>query len=779
MAMSRRLLVLTAAAALSAGSVAGVPALADTRPIAPTPATVAADALPTVQVNGVVWAQVIIGTTVYAGGSFTTARPAGAAAGTNTTPRYGLLAYDIRTGRLLPFAPTLNGQVKALAASPDGRRLYVGGDFTRVNGRVRNRLAAFNVPAGSLVGTFAPSFDNSVNAVAVSNSVVYVGGNFTVAQGRQRVRLAALRPADGALLGWAPRASGGKVWALTFSPDRSKLIVGGQFLHLNSNGPEGLGAVNVLSGALVPWKAASQINVGGEYSGIESLTTQGNSVFGTGFVHGTDRAGSLEGAFRADGNTGTIQWIQDCHGDTYSVHATPTVVYTVGHAHDCRNIGGFPHKVQTWHRALAVTRAPGGTVKQNTVPNYANWGGKPAPTLLHFDPHIAPGTFTGQGQGAWHVTGNGTYVVMGGEFPRVNGRGQQGLVRFATTGVAPNDVGPDLTGTGMAPQVLGLKNNFVWARFPANYDPDNETLTYRIRREGIATPITAFTVRSSFWRRPVLGFNDVRVAPGRTYRYRVETVDPFGNTTLGAWRAVTTPTSGTLPAYPRAVLADGARHYWRLDQSSGTLATDAAGGGPGTIGSGVTWRAGGAIRTAANPAARFNGASNGRMTAAYQEAAPTQFSVETWIKTATSRGGKIVGFANTALGNSTVHDRHVYLRNDGRLVFGVFSGGMKTVTSPRAYNDGKWHHVVATFNSGTGMRLYVDGTSVAARTGALPVAAYQGYWRLGGGTLGGWPGKPTNNYYTGVLDDAAVYRGALTAAQVARHYQLSGDTAAQ
>src|SRR5829696_10050796 len=66
-------------------------------PVAATdPVTVAADALPTVQVNGVVWAQVVVGNTVYAAGSFTAARPAGAAAGTNETPRANLLAYDIR-----------------------------------------------------------------------------------------------------------------------------------------------------------------------------------------------------------------------------------------------------------------------------------------------------------------------------------------------------------------------------------------------------------------------------------------------------------------------------------------------------------------------------------------------------------------------------------------------------------------------------------------------------------------------------------------------------------
>ena len=114
---ARRLLgVVTAGALIGAALVgAAAPALADTRPIdAPNnPVTVSADALPTVQIDGVAWSQVVVGNTVYVGGKFTTARPAGAAAGSRTpTPRSNLLAYDITTGNLITtFAPDLQRQV--------------------------------------------------------------------------------------------------------------------------------------------------------------------------------------------------------------------------------------------------------------------------------------------------------------------------------------------------------------------------------------------------------------------------------------------------------------------------------------------------------------------------------------------------------------------------------------------------------------------------------------------------------------------------------------------
>ena len=50
-------------------------------PAQQTATGVTADALPTVQINGVVWSQAVVGNTVYVGGNFANARPAGCGAG--------------------------------------------------------------------------------------------------------------------------------------------------------------------------------------------------------------------------------------------------------------------------------------------------------------------------------------------------------------------------------------------------------------------------------------------------------------------------------------------------------------------------------------------------------------------------------------------------------------------------------------------------------------------------------------------------------------------------
>ena len=103
---------------------------ADTAPAPTFPTTVGAKPLPTVQVNGIVWAQASAGDIVYAVGNFTTSRPPGAAPNTQTSPAGNVIAYNIRTGERVPLALSLNGAGRSVALSPDASKLYVGGDFT-------------------------------------------------------------------------------------------------------------------------------------------------------------------------------------------------------------------------------------------------------------------------------------------------------------------------------------------------------------------------------------------------------------------------------------------------------------------------------------------------------------------------------------------------------------------------------------------------------------------------------------------------------------------------
>ncbi|GAA1829324.1 LamG-like jellyroll fold domain-containing protein [Microlunatus capsulatus] len=167
----------------------------------------------------------------------------------------------------------------------------------------------------------------------------------------------------------------------------------------------------------------------------------------------------------------------------------------------------------------------------------------------------------------------------------------------------------------------------------------------------------------------------------------------------------------------------------------------------------------------------FDGSSGYLSSAALSGAAPNTFTVGIWFRTTTARGGKLIGLGNAQTGASGIYDRHLYLTDAGRVVFGVYNGAVRTVTSPAAYRDGGWHQAVATLSS-AGMRLYLDGELVASDTATTTAEAVSGgYLRIGFDNLDGWPSTPTSRYFAGTLDEATFSTTALTAAQVAAQHE--------
>lgn len=512
-------------------------ALADTRPPSGTPATVSADPLPTVQINdGVVWAQTIVGNTVYATGKFTKARPAGAAPGTSEVTRNNILAYDITTGNLLGFNPSLNAEGQAITVSPDKKLLYVGGKFTSVNGQARNRIAVFDLATGNLTGFSSGPTNGTVKALAAVNGYVYVGGSFTtVTGGQSRSRLAAYSSSGGQTT-WAPKANA-IVLSMAISPDQSKVIIGGSFDKINSTTYYGLAAVQTASpGNPVAFASQSSTYPIRDYdavnssSGINSITTNGNLMFITGFSNGnTQRPGAFEGRAAINPTNGNIVWVNDCHGDSYGAIPIGNVLYSVTHAHDCQPAGAFPETVprSNW-RALAETITVDGKNGPSTF-GYQSYEGLPRSTQLNWYPKLDAGKYTQMNQAAWSITGNSNYISLGGEFLRVEGKAQQGLVRYAISSLAPNKIGPSFSSFSVRAGGVDSSGRQGLAIRAAS-DRDNGVLTYRLYRGTSTTPIHTFTMDSRFYKLPeYTSFVDSGLAPGSVHQYRVTATDPFGN----------------------------------------------------------------------------------------------------------------------------------------------------------------------------------------------------------------------------------------------------------
>ncbi len=762
---------------LGVAALAAPSAAADVSSIVDNPPGLArTDALPTAQINGVVWQQAIVGDTVYAGGSFTAARPAGFEQGVSEVPRSNLMAYRLSSGLLDSFAPTVDGQVFATAVSPDGTRLYVGGDFQKINGVGRYRIAAFDTATKQLISSFAPIMEYRVNSIVATNTTVYVGGDFASVNGVARRALAAIQASNGALTTWNP-ITDAEVKAMTLSPDGSRLIVGGRFTKLNGQSALGLGAVNATTGATLPFAANQTIGEYGTASAVTSLKSDGQKIYGTTYDFGGTANGAYEGVFAADPTTGNLIWIQDCHGDTYDSFPIGGVVYSVSHAHFCSNVGGFPEsnpRSVNQRHALAFTSQATGTVKTNTVLGYRNLGGKPAPSMIGWFPDFLVGAYTGQSQAAWAVTGNSTYVVMGGEFRQVNGRTQQGLVRFATTPTSPGKVGPQLTGSAFTASALALGSGTVRVLTGGNWDPDNAVLTYQLIANGnTASPLATTTAKSTFWERPTVALFANNLVSGQSYSLRIDAVDGNGNRVSTAPVQITA--QGTAPAagsYSATVQKSAPGLYWRIDEAAGPTVYDWAGPNDGTAGAGVVFGSAGAVSSEPDKAATFSGTTSGFIAAKTAQSGPRIFTVGGWFKTSSVVGGQLFGFGSSNTGNSTTSDRTVYLDNAGRVNFGVSVNGPRTVSSTTAYNDGKWHHVAATLGT-DGMKLYLDGRQVAARTDTTAAVDRTGYWRAGGDSLSGWTNAPTSGYLAGTIDEVAVFPTALSAAAVLAQYQAA------
>jgi len=745
---------------------------ADTDPPEGTPATVAADALPTWQVNGVIWHMTTVGNTVYAVGNFTKARPPGVPeGGPGEVTRNNILAFDITTGNLISsFNPSLNGQALRVVPSPDGSRIYVGGEFTQVNGVTRNRLAAFSTATGELIQEFAPNVSNVVRAIAATNDTVYFGGNFFAVNGSSRTRLAAVRASDGSNINtWKPTADDNEVQAMAISPSGTRVIIGGRFQKLNGQTRVGIGAVDAQTGATAPWSSNPvPAATGSNWSYPTDFHIDNGVLYVSNEGHGWHW---FDGRFAVDPETGDLIWLDNCYGATYGVFATGQVLYSVSHAHDCTSVGGWPeYNPQRIQRALAETTYPTGT---DPMPpsNNSNYSGQPVPSLLHWYPNIAMGTFTGQYQGAWAVTGNSQYIVLGGEFPRVNGVSQQGLTRFAVRSIAANNQGPIASELG-TPNATGLPGGRIRVTWQTTWDRDNNRLTYEVLRDNSNTPIGTVQVASTWWEMPTASFIDSTASPNESHTYRIRVKDAFGNTVTSGTSNSATPGAGTPSPYSNEILAANPSHYWRLGETSGTTALDYASGNDLKLGTSVSRNQAGAISGDSDRATRFNGGSSGTASTKDKVPTPGNFSIEAWFRTNSTQGGKIIGYGNASSGTSSSYDRHLYLTNNGRVVFGVYPNAVRTIQNNTALNNNQWHHVVGTLSSTEGMKLYVDGQLVASDPNTKSAQNYTGYWRVGGDNLSNWPSRPNSNNLVGVIDEVAVYPTALTAQQVARHYGI-------
>jgi Domain of unknown function (DUF5122) beta-propeller len=288
------------------------------------------------------------GDTMYVGGMFHNIQDRQRQ---STVPRENLFAFDVPTGDISAFAPNVNGPVWAIAVVGDS--IYVGGDFTSVNGVARRGLAKLDVATGAVDPTFVPPF-----GTGRVTDLAYVDGRLIVA-GSFPKRLVALRPTDGRGTTYITAAIAGSVpltnektnvFRFAVDPDEEHLVAVGNFTSVD--GAQRVRAFMLDMGAtaatLSPWwyppfADKCETNTASRQSYLEDVDFSPDGSYfvfaSTGFV--TDRSDQIgthvcDAAARFETDVMSPSqptWINYTGGDTlHSVVATGAAVYVQGHS---------------------------------------------------------------------------------------------------------------------------------------------------------------------------------------------------------------------------------------------------------------------------------------------------------------------------------------------------------------------------------------------------------------------------------------------------------------
>jgi hypothetical protein len=407
------------------------------------------------------------GTTLYAGGGFTTV-------GSPAVTRNRMASWDTTTGALTSFDPNVGQNVAAIAVS--GTTVYAGGGFTAINGAVvRNRLAALDAATGAVLPDFDPNMSNTVSALRIAGGVLYAGGTFTTVNGgTPRGAIAALDPVTGIATSFNPNTN---VSVAAISVANGIVYAGGAFTTVNGGAVprNSMAAFNATDGSVI---AGFDPNFDGS---VQAIATFGTRVYAGGPFNFTGAAsihnrlaavlpdGAIDTAFNA--SAGSIVRALAVSGsrlyaggDFTNVGATPGVTRNHLAAFDTTtgavdaawdpNTNGTGNAVN----ALAVTAGmvyAGGTFTTVNGTTTRN-------RLAAFDPASGvadPAFDPSMGQTVSALALSGSTLYAGGNFTTVNGatpRNRLAALNAATGAVDPA-FNPDVSGPVAALAVAGSK----------------------------------------------------------------------------------------------------------------------------------------------------------------------------------------------------------------------------------------------------------------------------------------------------------------------------------
>jgi len=241
---------------------------------------------------------------------------------------------------------------------------------------------------------------------------------------------------------------------------------------------------------------------------------------------------------------------------------------------------------------------------------------------------------------------------------------------------------------------------------------------------------------------------------------------------------------GSGSQYPSATLNAGPRSYWRMAETSGTVAASQVLDNQGTdnaLYSNVALGQPGPLPGSSATAVAFDGTSSSMKLQARLVTSASYQSVSLWFKANAGDSGPLFSYQADPITNSTTAGNYtpaLYVGASGKLYGKFWDGASATpMVTAGSVANGAWHHVVLV-GAGNAQWLYLDGALAASRTGMITTLndfsttnEYVGAGFLGGG----WPDQPhystSSNtgyasFFKGSIAEVAIYDRPLTAANI-------------
>ncbi len=228
------------------------------------------------------------------------------------------------------------------------------------------------------------------------------------------------------------------------------------------------------------------------------------------------------------------------------------------------------------------------------------------------------------------------------------------------------------------------------------------------------------------------------------------------------------------PSYPSTVLADGPTLYWRLSETEGATAVDAAGSFDGAYHGTVGFEAGTYSMCGEEQSIWLDGTSTyitGSTDAAFALASTGRKTFEFWVYPVDTTERETIFHRGSAAAG---YDYSIYWE-DGEIGATVStSAGIERIHATSGSNtvptEGLRHIVVTLDDTTDEVEFFVDGISTAATTTAWTGSSTS---QDTDPIVIGRNDETGDDYFSGGLDEVAIYDHILSPLQVAAHYQGS------